>query len=94
MKDGLAKVLALLKAMVVGLVATGTARRLLVFLVGAAATLASRKLGFELSSEQQAALVALVLGYLAQSGYKEAAALKAQAEADKSAFAAAVKKDS
>lgn len=58
-----------------------TFRRFVVFAVGAVAVLLNKKLGLELGMEEQAALVTLVIAYLGQSAYKEAAKAKAMVSA-------------
>ena len=52
--------------------ASGTSRRIIVTVVGILAIVLKSKLGIELDATGQAAIVAMVLGYLGQSAAKEA----------------------
>lgn len=62
-------------------------KRLLVALLGAGAIALNKRFGFALGDTEVEAVAAIVLGYLAQSSYKEAAIAKANAAGNAAANA-------
>lgn len=58
---------------------SGTARRFVAFLVGAGAIVLTKHFGIELSEQEKAELTALVMGYIAQSSWRETTAAKIEA---------------
>lgn len=72
---------------VISFLLSGTGRRLIVFAVGVLAVALNRKLGLELDTTEQGALVALIIAYLSGSNYKEAQLARAAAAGAKSASA-------
>lgn len=74
------KVLGIFKGIVEAL-PSGTVRRAAAAVLGITLVALNHKLGLDLSDAELAALSAMVLGYLGQSAYKEAAQAKAAAVA-------------
>lgn len=56
-------------------------KRLVVLGVGVAAVALNKKLGLDLGAEEQGAIAAMVVGFLLQSGYKDAKVKAAEAAA-------------
>lgn len=69
---------------------SGTGRRLLAFLLGLALPILNKKLNLELDATAIVADVALVLGYIAQSAFKQAADTSADAKVESAALAGKV----
>lgn len=56
-----------------------TIRRLVAFVIGLVAVALNKKLGLQLDPTAEASIVALIIGYIGQSAYKEAQEKKAAA---------------